>query len=1618
MLSMIWSLVLPGVSSGNVQAAEVAATGYVTVAVEKFTLGQGYIQVPIQVPYYAGETAAHVLLRAIGDEKLTYMGNASNGFYLRAVHDPNAGAVQIPAYILEHANTIGTRQNEAWLSDFDYTDMSGWMYTVNHVLPSVGMAAYQPQNGDVIRYQYTVHGWGADIGFGYEENYIEPADKDELTSKLAEINSDAKYIKLMENAELRTSYEEAMAVAVNIESSAESIGSALAKLSAALAKHHSDERERIERHLENSLAYLVSSKPTPIDEQEWSVFTLARSGYQVPEGYYQNYYKSIEAKAILQSGSFGTTNTEYARRALTLSAIGADFRDLGGYDLRVFMADSTNYKQGINAYVFTLIALDTRNYDLPVLHEGEKQATREMLIEGVLSREVKRGTEAAAGWAFGSGVNGPDPDMTGMAIQSLAPYYETHPNVKAAVDRALVWLSDNQKSDGGYESWNVKNPESPAQVIVALTSLGIDPHTDRRFIKNGNSPLDAMMGFAVEGGGFVHSSTQTRPDGMATDQCTYALVAYDRFLKGQNRLYDMSDAPDSLPGGLPPIELTLPTGEQPVITVPNDQRAYVIAVQAADRDKDVRIELAEGRTAAVRLQLPAGELPRIEVNQGGVTVVLPQGSEVTSGSDQALTLFGPASITAAQITDKLAEGQELEAIVRQFALGGESRMAFDSYVTLTYPGLAEHGAAFAEQDELTLIQHFDSQAAGEASGADVFSYDAAGSLVIQTKHFTDFVVYKLSPEDSSGGGGGGDPGTNPGTPPATQTVTVSVDKQTIGKGTVLAPTTVTLQAGDTAWSVLQRTLDARNIPYESRFSGEFGSVYVESIAGDGEFDHGEGSGWMYNVNGTYPNVGASAYIVKSGDSIQWRYTTNLGADLGQAPWPGTDPPGPGTNPGTGGGIPGGGGASEQQALTVPSTLTADYTIKLTEEHKKAKHLTVNVPSSTHAVLLDLAAVASSIPQLTATRGELTLHIAEGTKLTAGGPAIRLLHAIEPTLEQREAAILAQENEQTKLSRAFTLNQGEQRAAFDQPLSVTIKGGAKQQAAYQAGDEWQQLRVYASQQAAQASQPGAVYGFVQGQDLVLRTTSATAFITYTVESITAPEPQPEPTDANAIYDDRASMAAWAYEGIARATEYGWLQGSEGLFRPQASITRAEFTKLLSELLELPLSSSSASAFDDVRAGQWFHPYVQAAYEADLVNGYGNRFEPQQTITREQMAVMIARALELPAASGSTILTDAAQIATWARSEVLAVYAAGLMTGDANRFHPQQQVSREMAAVVAVRAFDYLEGAPLPPAPEPEVPAPDAMLQQTQRTIAEAAAYLQRTVTNPIVTSVGGEWTVFGLARSQEQVPSAYYDRYLTNLEQTLKEKDGVLHRLKYTEYDRVILALTALGQPVDDVAGYNLLQPLADYDTLIKQGINGPIFALIALDSRGYEIPAHSGSGTQTSRQQLVDFILNREITGGGWTLDSSSSEADPDVTAMAIQALTPYYTGQARVKAAIDRGIAWLSGAQGADGGYLSWNASNSESAAQVVVALTGLSIDPHTDPRFIKNGHSLLEALLGFAATGGGFYHILPGGPDNGGAKPGEVDVMATDQALYALVAYERFATGKSRLYDLSDAS
>ena len=151
--------------------------------------------------------------------------------------------------------------------------------------------------------------------------------------------------------------------------------------------------------------------------------------------------------------------------------------------------------------------------------------------------------------------------MTAMAIQALAPYYKENDAVKAAVDKALDVLSELQLATGGFGSWGTENSESCAQVIVALTALGIDPAKDSRFIKNGLTFLDALASYYVDGGGFRHIASGDR-DGMATEQAYYALTAYYRFLDGKTNLYDMTDVID-MGGDVVTVEPTVPATTEP-----------------------------------------------------------------------------------------------------------------------------------------------------------------------------------------------------------------------------------------------------------------------------------------------------------------------------------------------------------------------------------------------------------------------------------------------------------------------------------------------------------------------------------------------------------------------------------------------------------------------------------------------------------------------------------------------------------------------------------------------------------------------------------------------------------------------------------------------------------------------------------------------------------------------------------------------------------------------------------------------------------------------------------------------------------------------------------------------
>lgn len=259
---------------------------------------------------------------------------------------------------------------------------------------------------------------------------------------------------------------------------------------------------------------------------------------------------------------------------------------------------------------------------------------------------------------------------------------------------------------------------------------------------------------------------------------------------------------------------------------------------------------------------------------------------------------------------------------------------------------------------------------------------------------------------------------------------------------------------------------------------------------------------------------------------------------------------------------------------------------------------------------------------------------------------------------------------------------------------------------------------------------------------------------------------------------------------------------------------------------------------------------------------------------------------------------------------------------------------------------------------------------------ALSWIRANTTDPIVGSVGGEWAVLALARAGVK-DDDWYILYLANLDAALEiGNHGELTR--WTDFQRVTLALTALGLDASDYNGHDLTAAFKTYIPRESRPnhsmtINADIFALIALDSRPY-----SGD-----RERYIDSILAAQGSSGGWGLAWS---AEVDITAMAIQALAPYYDSNSAVRNAINHGLEWI-GTQ---------SITDVEDNAQIIVALTALG----------RDAQSYVEALLTF-------YDPVTGGFKRNGV----VNAMVTEQAAYALVAYHRFVNDMNSLYDMSDA-
>ena len=491
---------------------------------------------------------------------------------------------------------------------------------------------------------------------------------------------------------------------------------------------------------------------------EWMALGFARSGREVPDSYYDSVVAYVDEKIDENGRLHATKCTTNCRFIVALTAIGKDPTDVGGHNLLAGLNDMGYIRKvGVSGVIWTLIAFDCGQYEMP------KGIDRETLVDTILDFQVPGG-----GWANSGNIA--DPDVTSMAIQALAPYRE-EPEVRIALDDAVTVLAGMLDETGNFPSQYGASSESVSQVIVALCTLGIDPNTDARFVKNGMSALDGLLGYYVEGGGFKHIHSG-KIDGIATEQGYYALTAYFRMLEGKTPLYDMTDGVN-----LTPREPQTPESEKHNLLW-------------------LWIVLGTGIVLTAACLLLKKKL----------------GKKKTANAIMVIIIL---TVAAAGIGFALQSG------------------VFDNKPELG--------------SEYKITQIPDNRLVTSENTENICTITIRCDTVLDNQNLLEEAKVPYVPAD----------------------------------GVILPEITVEFTPGENVFQVLQRVCEAADIPLEYSWTPLYDSYYLEGICHLYEFDCGPESGWMYQVNGKFPNYGCSSYEVQPGDSIEWLYSCiGLGADLG------------------------------------------------------------------------------------------------------------------------------------------------------------------------------------------------------------------------------------------------------------------------------------------------------------------------------------------------------------------------------------------------------------------------------------------------------------------------------------------------------------------------------------------------------------------------------------------------------------------------------------------------------------------------------------------------------------------------------------------------------------------
>ena len=537
---------------------------------------------------------------------------------------------------------------------------------------------------------------------------------------------------------------------------------------------------------------------------DWYAITLSQCGYTDMSAYEHSLLNYLGSNNVLNA----STREKYA---LALCAAGSRNSYISD------ILDGSIGQQGMMSWI----------YGLHILNNGYtcSKYTADGVVDTLLSMQYDDG-----GWALFGDYG--DIDVTAMTVQALAPYYSQRGDVENSVDRALDFLSERQKEDGGYESFGNPNPESASQVLVAVSALGIDCRYDDRFIKDGNNLIDGITLYRLDDGSFSHirggSSNPT-----ATIQAYYSLVAFRRMTEGRSPLLILDNRQ--------PLE-TPQQGHEAVNqggsnnsgnTVTSAASLVTTAASSAVTGKSTTSRTTALTTVSKRSQgTSAATVTSLTIATSATATVLYKTDGENDTSETSRGGYKPAAVL-------IIIGSAAVLALILFILGKRS------YKNFIFLGIAA-GAVIAVV-LLTDIKSTEEYYSGEKKRKE----NAIGSVTMEIR--CDTIAGKSDSEH------------------------IPAD------GVILPPVAFDIEVGDTVFDILTEAAQTYGIQIENKGSAgsAHGMVYISGINYIYEFDFGDLSGWVYHVNGITPSKSCGEYELSDGDRIEWLYTCEIGHDLNE-----------------------------------------------------------------------------------------------------------------------------------------------------------------------------------------------------------------------------------------------------------------------------------------------------------------------------------------------------------------------------------------------------------------------------------------------------------------------------------------------------------------------------------------------------------------------------------------------------------------------------------------------------------------------------------------------------------------------------------------------------------------